>query len=320
VVAAGAVAGLPLASQRGDLNFEIEGQPVVPGHRARADWQVITPGYFDAIGMRLLRGRGIEVTDREDMPGVVVINETTARRYWPNAEPIGARFKLGGGAGPGWVTVVGIAKDVRHSSLRADPEAEMYLAHTQFRFWGGGGPLRSLTVVARGSSDPSPLAAVIRREVAALDPALPVGAVRTMDEVRGESVAAPRFILLLISAFSGVALLVALIGVYGVMAYSVAQRRREIGLRVALGADPRGVVALVLRQGMTPAVAGIAVGVAAGLALTRVLRTLLFQVGPHDPGTVLAVSATVGIVALVACYLPARRAARVDPVVALRAE
>jgi len=209
---------------------------------------------------------------------------------------------------------------VRQSSLGADPNAEMYLAHTQFQFWGGGGPLRALTVVVRSSSDPAPLAATIRREVAALDPALPIGAIRSMDDVRGASVSGPRFLLLLISTFSAVALIVAVIGVYGVMAYSVEQRRQEIGVRVALGAAPRAVVALVLRQGMTPAFVGIGIGLVGGLLVTRVLRTLLFQVGPSDPANAVAVSAIVALVAAVACYLPARRAAGVDPVVALRNE
>jgi putative ABC transport system permease protein len=156
--------------------------------------------------------------------------------------------------------------------------------------------------------------------VAALDPSLPLGQLRTMEEVRGASLAGPRFLMLLISAFSAVALLVALIGVYGVMAYSVSQRQREIGVRVALGAAPSSVVGLVLRQGMAPAVAGIALGLAGGLAISRVLRTLLFQVAPGDPTTAIAVSLIVTAVALVACYLPARRAAGVDPVVALRNE
>jgi putative ABC transport system permease protein len=194
----------------------------------------------------------------------------------------------------------------------------MYLAHTQFHFWGGGGPLRALTVVVRSSSDPAPLGAVIRREVAALDPALPIGGINTMEEVRGASVSGPRFLLLLIAAFSVAALVVALIGVYGVMAYSVEQRRQEIGVRVALGAAPRAVVGLVLRQGMAPAFIGILGGLVGGLMVTRVLRTLLFQVGPDDPVNAVVVSAIVTLVALIACYLPARRAAAVDPVVALR--
>ena len=322
VMAAGAVAGLPLTSGRGDINFQIEGRPVVRGPGSpRADWQVVTPGYFEAIGMRLQRGRPIEITDREGTPGVVVINEATARTFWPAGDALGARFTLGGGAGPGVVTVIGIVGDVRQASLSADVQPEIYLAHTQFRFWGAGArPLRSLTLVARTTADPAPLGATLRREIAALDPALPLGELRTMEEVRGASLSGPRFLMLLIASFSAVALLVALIGVYGVMAYSVSQRQREIGVRVALGAAPRSVVGLVLRQGMVPAVAGIALGLAGGLAISRVLRTLLFQVTPGDPTTAIAVSSIVAVVALVACYLPARRAAGVDPVGALRNE
>ena len=196
----------------------------------------------------------------------------------------------------------------------------MYLAHTQFRFWSGGGPLRNLTVVARTGADPVSLGALVRRDVASLDPALPIVNLRTMEEVRGVSLSGPRFLMVLISSFSAVALLIALIGVYSVMAYAVTQRYREIGVRVALGADPLSVVGMVLRQGMAPAIVGIGIGLAGGLAAARVLRAFLFQVGPGDPVTIGAVTLSVGLVALIACYLPARRAAGVDPVVALRAE
>jgi hypothetical protein len=204
VTATGGVAGVPLVAPRGDLGINIEGRPVAPGEqRRRADWQVVTPGYFKAMGMRLLRGRAIEDTDLEASPGVVVINETLTKKYWPADDPIGKRFTLGGGAGPGMVTIVGIVADVRQSSLAATPEAEMYLAHTQFRFWGGGGILSSLSLVLRTTGEPSALSRVVRGEIASVDPQLPVGEFRTMEQVRGESVSQPRFLMFLFSTVLG---------------------------------------------------------------------------------------------------------------------
>jgi predicted permease len=322
VEAAGAVAGLPLTNPRGDLNFQIEGRETAPGQRSRrADWQVVTPGYFDAIGMRILQGRGIESSDRANTPGVVVLNEAAARLHWPDGDAIGARMRLGGNAGPGVVTVVGIVNDVRHGTLRAAPRPEMYLAHTQFRFWGTGTePVRSLTLVARTGGDPGQFSGTVRRQVAALDPALPVDAVRSMESVRRAAVSADRFVSLLLSIFAALALAVTLVGVYGVMAYAIAQRRREIGLRIALGAHPFSVLTLMLRHGLVPAAIGIGVGLMGGIALSGTLRAQLYDVSPWDVPTVAAVCGVVALVALAACLVPAARAARLDPVTALRAE
>jgi predicted permease len=322
VRAAGAVAGLPLTNPRGDLNFQIEGRETAPGQRSRrADWQVVTPGYFDAIGMRLVQGRGVEASDRAGTPGVVVINEAAAHLHWPGGDAIGARLTLGGNAGPGVVTVVGIVNDIRHGALRELPRPEIYLAHTQFRFWGTGTvPVRTLTLVARTDGDPALLASTVRRETAALDPTLPVDAVRTMDAVRSASVSSPRFVSTLLSIFAGLALTVTLVGIYGVMAYTVAQRRLEIGVRVALGASPSMVVGLVLRQGLTPAGIGMVAGLLGGMALSGVLRAQLYDVTPHDATTAILVSSAVTLVVLLACYLPAMRAARLDPVTALRTD
>jgi predicted permease len=321
VTSVGAVAGVPLVAERGDLSLDIEGRPVAPGEsRRRADWQVVTPGYFKAIGMRVIRGRGIEETDLENTPGVVVINEALARAYWPNDDAIGKRFTLGGGAGPGMVTVVGIVGDVKQSSLASVSEREMYLAHTQFRFWGGGSILRSLSLVLRTTGEPTSLIRSVRREVAAVDPQLPLGRFRTMEEVRGESVSQPRFLVFLFSAFSIVALSIAVIGIYGVIAYGVAQRRKEIGIRVALGARPAAVAGMVVRQGMGLAAVGIAAGLALALVLTRFLSSFLFSVTPTDPLTLGAVVAALAVAALAASYIPAVRATRTDPVEVLRAD
>ena len=321
VTATGGVAGVPLVAARGDLGLEIEGRPVAPGEqRRRADWQVVTPGYFKAIGMRLVRGRAIEDADLETSPGVVVINEAMAKKYWPNDEPLGKRFRLGGRAGPGMVTIIGVVADVRQASLAATPEPEMYLAHTQFRFWGGGGILSSLNLVLRTTGEPSALSRAVRGEITALDAQLPVGEFRTMEQVRGASVSQPRFLMFLFSTFSVVALAIAVIGIYGVIAYGVAQRRKEIGIRVALGARPSSVAGMVVKQGVVLAAAGIAVGLVLAFALTRFLAGFLFAVTPTDPITLVVVVASLGVAALLASFIPAHRATRTDPVEVLRAD
>ena len=322
VAAAGASTRLPLRSGRGDLNFQIRGRETPQGALSRrADWQVVTPGYFEAIGMRVVRGRAIDAGDRADTEGVIVFNEAAAKLHWPDGDALGARLKLGANAGPGWVTVVGIVNDVRTGSLRDAPYPEMYLAHTQFRMFGRGTePMRTLSLVIRAQDAPGPLAETLRREVRALDPVLAVDRIETMDSVRRVSVARLEFVTTLLGTFAALALTVALVGVYGVMAYSIALRRREIGVRMALGANPGRVVSLVLRQGLTPTVAGIAAGLLGGIALSQLLTAQLFEVRPHDPATAIVTAGAVAAISLLACYLPARRAARLDPSSALRNE
>jgi putative ABC transport system permease protein len=256
--------------------------------------------------MRLLRGRGIERTDRGGAPGVVVINGATARRYWPDEDPLGRRFELGGGAGPGWVTIVGIVADVRHGGLGEPAMPQMYLAHEQFRFWGSGAPVRAMSLAVRGD-DPATVAAMVRAEVRALDAQMPVGELRTMSSIRARSLARPRFTMLLLGLFSSVALALAAVGIYGVMAQAVTRRTREIGIRMALGAGQTSVAAMVLRQGMTLALVGLVLGLGGALALTRLLRGLLYEVSPTDPLTLGAGVAFLAVVALLATWLPARR-------------
>jgi predicted permease len=322
VTAAGAVTGLPLRGVRGDLNFQIQGRETPQGALSRrADWQVVTPGYFDAIGMRVVRGRGIEARDQADTEGVVVFNEAAAQLHWPDGDAIGARLKLGANAGPGWVTVVGIVNDVRTGSLRTPPRPEMYLAHTQYRMFGRGTePMRTMAVVVQTQDESAPLAEVLRREVRALDPSIAVARVDTMTAVRRVSVARLEFIATLLGTFALLALTVAVVGVYGVMAYSVALRRREIGLRVALGANPARVVRFVLRQGLAPTAAGVAAGLLGGMAASQQLSAQLFEIEPHDPLTAGLTASAVTLVAVAACYFPARRAARLNPSTALRSE
>lgn len=321
VEAAGAVSNLPLTTDLGDLNFDIEGREK-PSREVspQADWQTVTPGYFEAMDISLLRGRGIEAMDDARAPGVVVINETAAARYWPGENPIGTRFRLGGGAGPGWVTIVGIARDVRHSAFDEPASSQMYLAHAQFMFWNDGGPVRGLTLAIRTSGEPGILAKAVRAEVAALDPALPLSTFRSMEEVVSASVARPRLMMLLLSIFAGVALVLGAVGVYGVMAQLVNRRRRELGIRLALGASGAQVAGLVLKRSLVLAVAGIAIGVLAALVASRALSGMLFGVTPLDVPTFVAAPLILAAVAMLATWLPIGRAMRVDPNVVLRHE
>ncbi|HEX6966672.1 MAG TPA: ABC transporter permease [Gemmatimonadaceae bacterium] len=321
VNAAGAVSFLPLATTLGDLNVHIEGRSVPEGDVSpRGYWLVVTPGYFRALGMRMLEGRAIQATDDERAPGAVVINETMARRYWPGEDAIGKRFTLGGGAGPGVVTVVGVVDDVRHGSLDAAPKPQMYLAHAQFRMWNTHAAVTGMTLVLRTPGNPAQLTAEVRQAVHALDPNLPVSDVRTMARVVSSSIARPRFMTMLLSLFAGVALMLAAVGLYAVMAYAVSRRTHEIGIRMALGAREGEVARMVVSQGLVLALAGIAIGLMGGVALHRLIASQLFDVSATDPMTLAAVSALVAVIACVACYVPARRAARVDPVIALREE
>jgi putative ABC transport system permease protein len=321
VRSAGAVTALPLDGERGDLNVHIEGRPEAAGAASpAADWQVVTPGYMRALGMRVLRGRGIEGTDDGAAPGAVVINRTMARLLWPGEDPLGRRFLLGGGAGPGWVTIVGIVDDVRQAALAAEPRPEMYLPHAQFRFWDGGGPVTSMTLAVRSAGDPASLANAIRSQVHALDPDLPVGAFRSMPEIVSASLARPRFTTVLLAVFAAVALTLAAVGIYGILSQAAARRAHEIGVRMALGARPPDVLRLFLRQTLALAGWGVALGLFASLALTRVLSSQLYGVSPSDPPTYAALAAFMIGVAVLATWIPTRRAARVDPLSALREE
>ncbi|HEX5437811.1 MAG TPA: FtsX-like permease family protein, partial [Gemmatimonadaceae bacterium] len=321
VSAAGAVSFLPLATTLGDLGMHIQGRPVPKGDVSpRGYWEVVTPGYFRALGIPVLRGRGIDATDDERAPGAVVINQAMAQLYWPGESAIGQRFELGGGAGPGWVTVVGIVRDVRHASLQAAPQPQMYLPHAQFRMWDSHAAVGGMTLVLRTTGDPAQLAAAVRREVRALDRNVPVSDVRTMDQVVSSSIARPRFMTVLISLFSGVALALASVGLYAVMTYAVSRRTHEIGIRMALGARESEVARMVVAQGLALALAGIVIGLVGGVALHRLMESFLFNVSATDPITLIGVSVLLAAVACIACYMPARRAMRVDPVIALREE
>jgi putative ABC transport system permease protein len=322
VAAAGAVTNLPLATSLGDLNFRIEGRPVPEGEVSpRADWQVVTPGYFGAMGLRLLRGRVLGTEDTEDAAGAVVINRTLADRYWPDEDPLGKRFELGGGAGPGWVTVVGIVADVRHGSLADPPVNQMYLPHAQFRFWNGGSAVSAMTLVLQAEDgDPGALTSDLRAAVGAIDPDLALAEVRPMTDVFAASLGREQVLVLLSGSFAFLALVLGALGIYGVVANDVTRRTREIGVRVALGARTGTVVGMVVRRGGRLAFTGIGLGMIGALVVTRALQGLLFQVTPYDPITLAGVAVLLAAVAIAASWLPARRAARIDPMEALRAE
>lgn len=319
VRAAGAVSNLPLASSLGDLGIQIEGRETRADEVSnRLDWQVVTPGYFDAIGIGIVKGRAILPTDDERAPGAVVISESAAKRYFDGIDPIGRRFRLGGNAGPGTVTVVGVARDVRHASLDQSSAPAMYLPHRQFTFWNGGRAVAGLEHVVHTLGDPNDFASAVRRVVAEIDPRVPVAQMRTMEQLSSQAVAEPRFMVSLLGFFAVGALGLAVVGIYGLIAYTVARRTRELGIRAAFGARGSQVMLLVLAQGMRPVFAGAAAGIVCAFFLTRTLTSMLYEVKPQDPKT-FAVSILVLIAAaLAACMVPALRATRVDPARALR--
>jgi len=325
VRSAAAVRALPMTGRLeiGDWSFIVEGRhanPPVPADRIAADWQALTPGYFETLRIPVLQGRAIEEQDRSDATEVVVVNRTLARLAWPGQDPIGQRVLLGGGGVDSvWRTVVGIVGDVRHRGLTAQPRPEMYLPHAQFPA-GTGTPQRTMRIVLRAAGDPNALANPVRATLAALDPAVPLVDVQTMDQAMGNWAAERRLTMILVAAFAALALTLGAVGVYGVMAHLVVQRTREIGIRIALGAVPREILGLVMRQGAWLAVAGVGIGVAGALAASRVLAGLLFQVTPTDPLTYAGTALALLGVAEIAALVPALRATRTDPVEALRSE
>jgi putative ABC transport system permease protein len=296
--------------------FTIEGRPLPPGQHAPAIEQLlISPDYFRALGIPVLRGRPFDATDAGSAPLVVVINQTMATTVFPGEEAIGKRLQLGDpDPRSPWVTIVGVVGDVKYTGLDAVPAPTMYTPYEQDSWW----PTMYLIVRSTGRS--AGLAQAVRAEAAALDPQLPVAEVRTMRDLLGRSVAEPLFRTALLGIFALVALILAALGIYGILSYAVGQRTQEIGIRMALGARPGDVVALILRDGMALVGAGVGLGLVAALALSRLLTGLLFGVGPMDAWTFGLASLAMAVAAFLACYLPASRAARVDPMVALRAE
>jgi len=311
VVAVGAIDSLPLNGSQREWTFRKEGQILAPSERPVAGFQVATTDYFRAMGIELLRGRAFTEADRYETPQVVIVNESFARRFYPQEDPLGQRIIIRDR--PQACEIVGIVNDVRHFGPHKEPGPEMYVPYNQLAV--GAVPL-----VVRAKSEPAALAEAVRKEIAAVAPEVAVGKIRTMTQLMTAALAEWRFALLLLGLFAGVALLLAAVGIYGVMAYAVTRRRHEFGVRLALGAQAQDLLRLVLRQGMTLVLIGVALGVAAALALTRLLKTLLFGVSASDPLTFVGVALLLTFVALLACWIPARRATKVDPVIALRTE
>jgi putative ABC transport system permease protein len=319
VRSAGAARSLPLGSTIGDFGLNVEGYQPPPGTNAKGDWQIVTPGYLEAMGERVIRGRAFAASDETDGMLVGLINEEMARRYWAGRDPIGGRFRIGMNPSRPLVTVVGIVGDVRHNGITDAIKEKFYIPHTQWHR-SVGNPIRAMTLVVRTSTDPAGYTGTIRQRIRQLDPNLPVAEVRTMNDVVGATLSAPRFTGFLLSVFAGIALLLSAIGIYGVLSYLVSRRTREIGIRVAIGAGRGNVLRLVMRSGLTLALAGVAVGLAIAAVASRLMNTLLHDVSPLDPLTFVAVGIGLSIVAAASSLVPALRATRVDPVVALKSE
>jgi putative ABC transport system permease protein len=316
VEAAGAVSILPLSGSNSSGSFQIEGRITPPGQMSpHGDRWSATADYFKTMKIPLVRGRYFEERDAAEAPGVAIIDETMAQKYWPGEDPVGRRISFeGGDNNRRWREIVGIVGHVRHRGLEGESRVQYYIPHPQRAS-------ANMNLVVRASgSDPAALSGTVREAVRGLDRDLPVFRVRTMDQFVADSMAQRRFALLLFGIFAAVSLLLAAIGLYGVLAYAVTQRTHEIGVRLALGARPRDVLAMVVRQGMTLAVIGVALGLGAAFALTRLLAALLFGVSARDPLVFASIAVLLALVALVACLVPARRATRVDPLVALRYE
>jgi putative ABC transport system permease protein len=292
--------------------FDVEGRPFPPGKSPGADCRFVTPEYFNALRIPLIKGRAFGEGDGSQSPHVLLINDAMARRFFPDEEPIGKRLRLGIDNFTG--EIVGVVGDVKHVGLDAETNEEVYAVYSQAPLW------TDMTLVVRTSGDPMNVAGAVRNEVRALDKQVPIARVRTMEELVTESVAQTRFRTLLLGLFGIAALLLATVGIYGVMSYAVSQRTHEIGIRMALGAQSRDVRRLVIRNGMTLALIGVAIGLAGAFALTRLMASLLFGVTATDFTTFATVSAGLILVALLACYIPARRATKLNPLVALRYE
>jgi predicted permease len=316
VKSAAVTTNLPLYRQGNSTSITIEGRPdPAPGQEPIVVTRVISPHYFQTMSIQLSQGRDFSEQDRADSPAVLVISETMARKFWPGEDPVGKRISVGKPeSADDWITIVGVVKDVRQFELTAAPKPQMYLSYEQASFFEPN------DLVVRTEVAPLSLAATVRKTVWEVDKDQPVSDIRTMEDILSESMARQRFSMLLLGIFAAVALVLAAVGIYGVMSYSVAQRTREIGLRMALGAQRSDVLKLVVGEGLKLVLIGVVFGLIAAFILTRVMASLLFGVSATDPTTFVAISLVLISVAVLASYIPARRATRVDPMIALRYE
>lgn len=313
---AAAVSILPLGGDFDTVGIEVEGVGYGPGEQPYPERYIVTPNYLSVMRVPLLRGRALVDSDNETAPLVILVSQTAAERWWPNRDPIGKHMRLPGfepSMAKSWRTVVGVVKDVKQAGLDAPHTVQIYLPHAQTRN-------TFTSLVLRTNSDPLSFGPAVRREISAMDSGLAVSDIVSMDAVLSASVVERRFTATLMALFGGLGLVLAMVGVYGVLSYMVAQRMAEIGIRMALGAARGDVLALVLQQGLRLTAWGLLVGIAGALILLRLMSRLLFEVSASDPATFAGVALVLGIVSLIAVYIPARRAAKVDPLVALRYE
>jgi predicted permease len=318
VQSAGITNMMPMTRAQIQLTFQIPGRPPSsdPGESPVCGLRLISPGFFRAMASPIVDGRDFADQDRESNVQVVIINEALARRYFSDENPVGRQVDL---MGPR--EIVGIVGDIKPQGLDSEPQPEMYLPYHQFgRMLMMQGPLSAMSVVVRTAGDPLTLVEPIRSRVASIDPQLPIFNISTMERRISDSVAQPRFYATLFGIFAGLAVILAAVGVYGVLSYHVAQCTRELGIRMAMGAQRSNVLHLVLRQGVVLAVCGIIIGLAGAWGTSRFLTSLLFGVTPTDPTTYAGIAVLMVVIAVIAAYIPARRATAVDPVVALRYE
>jgi predicted permease len=316
VEAAGATSNVPFGGNWSTSSFYVEGHQTAEGQPGPwGDTRLITPGYHEAMGIRLIKGRCLTPADREGAGRAVVVDDEMVRRYWAGADPIGKRvaFQDPAAGNVDWITVVGVVEHTAHEALDAERRVQLYFAHQSL-------PIPTMTFVLRTAGDPAALVSAARRAVLALDADQPIAQVRTMTEMMDEALGQRKLSLYLLATFAGLAMVLSAIGIYGVVSYDVTRRSQELGLRMALGAARTAVLTLVMRQGLTLALLGVALGVAGALALTRVLETQLYGVTKTDPATFGVVAALLTAVAAVATLIPAVRATRMDPIQVLKCE
>ena len=311
---AGATNILPLSRSNTDSAFHVVGRPLPEkGREPQANFRVISPHYLEAMGIPLRRGRHITASDRADTQRVVIVNEYLAGKFFPNEDPLGKRLNFGGDEEKDNYEIIGIAGNIKHESLVVDTWSEVYVPLTQE-------PWYSMSIVVRAPGDPLQLAGAVQREIQAIDKDQPIYNVRTMERVVSESLAPQRVIMGMLGVFALIALVLASVGIYAVMSYAVTQRTHEIGIRMALGAQPRDILNMIVRQGMLLAAVGVTLGLVASYWLMQAMTKILYDVSPTDPVTFAGISLLLLLVAFAANYIPARRATKVDPMIALRYE
>jgi putative ABC transport system permease protein len=304
---------LPVSGDSSNGDITIEGIASAPGELGATNFRRAVPGYFRAMGIPLVRGRDFTESDDRQHPDVAIINETMARRFWPSQDPLGRRFQIGPHDTARWMTIVGVVKDVRNLRLDSEVGYSSYQPYAQQ-------PRTRMEFAIRAAGNPEMVMASAQRELQRIEPAAMIDNVQTMSQRIDDTLSPRRLNLVLFGLFSLLALVLAAVGLYGVVAYAAGQRTREFGIRMALGARAANVLWLVLFQGLKLALIGVGIGIGVSIGLTRLLTNLLFGVGPTDPLTMIAVAMLLACVATLACWLPARRATRIAPTEALRTE